>query len=70
MSEPRVQVRQRAADHQGQWGRATYIGKASDGEDVYRVVFGEPGFEHSAKFRASDLTFEAAPSLREYLNNR
>lgn len=59
MSEVRVQVKPNghAGDHLGQWGRATYSGKAHDGEDIYRVIFGEPGFETSAKFRASDLSF-------------
>ena len=47
-----------AGDHHGQWGKATYAGKDSRGEDVYRVVFGAPSFEHSAKFRASDLRLE------------
>lgn len=58
--EIHVQVRRTAVDHQGQHGKAIYIGMDSYGEDVYRVVFGSPGFEHSGKFRASDLNFPDA----------
>jgi hypothetical protein len=39
-------------------GEATYAGKDSYGEDVYRVIFGSPGYEHSALFRQCDLNFE------------
>ena len=60
MRKIRVQVKRHgmAGDHHGKRGEANYVGKDSRGEDVYRVVFGAPGFEHSAKFRGSDLNFE------------
>lgn len=65
MRELRAQVRRSglAGSDYGQWGRATYIGKSSNGEDIYRVIFGSPGFERSGKFRASDLRFESFARL-------
>lgn len=56
MGEQRVRVRPSglAGSHHGQFGRATYAGKDSRGEDVYRVIFGAPGCEQSSKFRAGD----------------
>jgi hypothetical protein len=55
----RVQVRRSglAGSHEWEWGDATYTGKDSHGEDVYRVVFGSPGHERSAMFRWCDLDF-------------
>ena len=50
-----------AGTHHGQTGEATYSGKSSDGEDVYRVVF--RGVE-SGLFRASDLAFESHGAVR------
>lgn len=54
----RVTVRHTAAEHAGQSGRAEFVGFTHDKESVYRVIFGGPGFEHSAKFRESDLAFD------------